>query len=168
MDKLETAINASKLRGSRVAIDGNYRPRGWGNSDVGRNRARTTFERFFRLADIALPTLDDEQALWGDVTAEAVLARLASWGIGEITLKRGADGALLRCDGHTLNVPIEFPVTPVDTTAAGDSFNAAYLAARLRGAKPAAAARSGHLLAGTKIHYRGAIMPREAMPQGLA
>ena len=52
----------------------------------------------------------------------------------------------------------------VDTTAAGDSFAAAYLAARLGGAEPADAARAGHRLAGTVVRYPGAIIPREAMP----
>jgi 2-dehydro-3-deoxygluconokinase len=52
----------------------------------------------------------------------------------------------------------------VDTTAAGDSFAAAYLAARLAQAEPAAAARAGHRLAGAVVRYRGAIIPRAAMP----
>jgi 2-dehydro-3-deoxygluconokinase len=51
----------------------------------------------------------------------------------------------------------------VDTTAAGDSFAAAYLAARLAQAEPAAA-RAGHRLAGAVVRYRGAIIPRAAMP----
>jgi 2-dehydro-3-deoxygluconokinase len=52
----------------------------------------------------------------------------------------------------------------VDTTAAGDSFAAAYLAARLKGADPKAAARAGHKLAGTVVRYPGAIIPPAAMP----
>ncbi len=55
-------------------------------------------------------------------------------------------------------------VSPVDTTAAGDSFAAGYLAARLRGEAPAAAARAGHRLAAVVITHPGAIIPREAMP----
>jgi 2-dehydro-3-deoxygluconokinase len=52
----------------------------------------------------------------------------------------------------------------VDTTAAGDSFGGAYLAARLSGATPEQAAHAGHRLAGTVIRHRGAIIPRDAMP----
>ena len=47
---------------------------------------------------------------------------------------------------------------------AGDSFAAAYLAARLDGADPVAAARAGHRLAGVVVCYPGAIIPRGAMP----
>jgi 2-dehydro-3-deoxygluconokinase len=52
----------------------------------------------------------------------------------------------------------------IDTTAAGDSFGAAYMAARLSGKGPEDAARAGHHLAGTVIRHRGAIIPRSAMP----
>jgi 2-dehydro-3-deoxygluconokinase len=52
----------------------------------------------------------------------------------------------------------------VDTTAAGDSFAAAYLAARLAGAEPTAAARAGHRLAGAVVGHPGAIIPKAAMP----
>ena len=52
----------------------------------------------------------------------------------------------------------------VDTTAAGDSFSAGYLAVRLTGGDAESAAKRGHLTASTVIQYRGAIIPREAMP----
>jgi 2-dehydro-3-deoxygluconokinase len=52
----------------------------------------------------------------------------------------------------------------VDTTAAGDSFGAAYLAARIAGQSGAAAAAAGHRLAGAVISRRGAIIPLDAMP----
>jgi 2-dehydro-3-deoxygluconokinase len=52
----------------------------------------------------------------------------------------------------------------VDTTAAGDSFAAAYIAARRHGLSPVAAARAGHKLAGAVVRYRGAIIPKAAMP----
>jgi len=52
----------------------------------------------------------------------------------------------------------------VDTTAAGDSFAAAYIDARLGGVDPVEAARAGHRLAGVVVCYPGAIIPRLAMP----
>jgi 2-dehydro-3-deoxygluconokinase len=58
--------------------------------------------------------------------------------------------------------PVAAPV--VDTTAAGDSFAAAYIAARLSGAEPTDAARAGHRLAGVVVCHPGAIIPRAAMP----
>jgi 2-dehydro-3-deoxygluconokinase len=50
------------------------------------------------------------------------------------------------------------PDTPVDTTAAGDSFNAGYLAAMLQGAGCADAIRAGHALSRQVIRHRGALV----------
>ena len=156
LDRFAAAIETARLAGVPIAMDGNYRPRGWGGN-IG--RARRVMQRFWRLADIALPTFDDEVALWGDDKPQATIDRLSALGPREIAVKQGAAGALCRLGDHTVMVPIPAPVTPVDTSAAGDSFNAAYFAARLRGAVPQAAALAGHRLAAVVIQHRGAIAP---------
>lgn len=166
LDRLAEALASAREAGAHVALDGNYRPRGWGG-DAG--RARSTMQRFWQLATIALPTFDDEAALWGDEAPEETARRLASQGIAEIAIKRGAEGATLaRPDGTTIEIPVPVRVTPIDTTAAGDSFNAAYLAARLAGRPPDAAALAGHRLAGIVVTHRGAIAPRETTAAVLA
>jgi 2-dehydro-3-deoxygluconokinase len=159
LDAFAEALGAAKSAGATIAMDSNYRPRGWGGDLT---RARATFERFWRLANIALPTFDDEQALWGDATLAATSGRLANLGIGEIVVKNGAADALIRSCGRDDLVPCPIAVTPIDTTAAGDSFNAGYLARRLAGDAPAAAAVLAHRLAGVVIQHRGAIVPKAA------
>lgn len=160
LDRLADALRSARAAGALVAMDGNYRPRGWSGDAA---RARTTMERFWRLASIALPTFDDEAALWGDREVGETLRRLAALGLGEIALKQGALGAALRTgDGVRLDVPVPAPIAPIDTTAAGDSFNAAYLALRLAGRAPLEAALAGHRLAGIVIAHRGAIVPATA------
>lgn len=79
----------------------------------------------------------------------------------EVVVKRGADSCLVSIAGEGLvDVPaVKLPKEKViDTTAAGDSFSAGYLAVRLTGGSAENAAKRGHLTASTVIQYRGAII----------
>lgn len=162
--RLFAALDRAREAGARVVFDSNYRPRGW---PEGAAEARAVFDRMLARTDIALPTLDDERALHGEEDAPTCAQRLRRAGVAEVVVKTGPDGCWIDGSDGALAVPVERRQTPVDTTAAGDSFNAGYLAARLTGASPADAALQGHRLAGTVVMHRGAIIPREAMPAGL-
>ena len=70
-------------------------------------------------------------------------------------------------NGDSVDVPPANIVEPVDTTAAGDSFNAGYLAARIKGTPPREAAAVGHRLAGAVIMAPGAVIPKDAMPNDI-
>jgi 2-dehydro-3-deoxygluconokinase len=150
-------LELARKNGAKIAFDGNFRPRGW-KGDI--TRTRTVFLEALKRVDIAMPTYDDEAVLWGDPSPEATVERMQAFGIAEIVVKNGQNSALVAAGGNREFVPVPEVVVPVDTTAAGDSFNAAYLAARLTGENPAAAATAAHRLAGEKIRHRGAIMPR--------
>ena len=78
----------------------------------------------------------------------------------QTVLKRGADECLIRCVGERFAVPALKVEKVVDTTAAGDSFSAAYLASRLKGEPPQEAALAGHRLASRVIQVPGALIPR--------
>jgi 2-dehydro-3-deoxygluconokinase len=159
LDIFERLLLEARRAGAKIAFDSNYRQRGW-RGDL--DRARRTFMRFLALCDIALPSIDDEQALWGEGDAGAVIARMSGLGIPEIAVKTGADGAYFVENGSVTHVPPPKQLQPVDTTAAGDSFNAAYLVRRARGATVPDAIRAAHALAGIVIRHRGAIAPRSA------
>jgi 2-dehydro-3-deoxygluconokinase len=159
--KLRELLATSRKRGGRVAFDGNYRLRGWAD----RESAQRAFSAILPLVDLALPTLEDEQMLFGDADADGCMARLKAAGIAEIVVKRGALGCLIEADGDGCDLPPPQALQPVDTTAAGDSFNAGYLAARINGASPREAAAVGHRLAGAVIMAPGAVIPRDAMPK---
>jgi 2-dehydro-3-deoxygluconokinase len=159
-ERLLAALGAVRIAGGKVAFDSNFRPAGWPDFAV----AREVFGRFLMHVDVALPTFDDEQKLFGDAEPGDTIARYAAAGIAEIAVKLGPAGCLLRAAGETVTVPVTHPVTAVDTTAAGDAFNAGYLSARFAGRSAEHAARAGHVLAGAVIQHRGAIIPRERMP----
>jgi 2-dehydro-3-deoxygluconokinase len=152
-----TALEMAREKGVRVVFDGNYRPRGW-KGDLGRTRA--VFLEALKRVDIALPTFEDEAALWGDARPEGTVERLQAFGVGEIIVKNGANSALVAADGQREPVPVPEIVEPIDNTAAGDGFNAGYLSARLSGENPLTAATAAHRLAAQVIRHRGAIMPR--------
>ena len=105
-------------------------------------------------------TLDDEVALWGDGDRLAASLDLPC---PEVVVKRGAAGTLVRAGAGVIEVPTERVDQVVDTTAAGDSFAGAYLAARLAGATPEAAAGAGNRLAARVVQHRGAVIASEVM-----
>jgi 2-dehydro-3-deoxygluconokinase len=139
----------------RVAFDGNYRPGLWSGS----NEATHARDAAIAVADIGLPTLEDEQALSGEPDADAAAHSWQSLGCRETVVKLGADGCRLP-EGDILSPPK--PLAAVDTSGAGDAFNAGYLDARLGGASIEEAAKAGHALAGWTIMRPGAIPPRDS------
>ena len=138
-----------RRRGGRVAFDTNYRALLWADVD----EARAVHATAMRIADIGLPTLEDEAALLGTDDVAMVLDRWRAAGVGEIVVKQGADG----CSVDGRRVPPPRLLAPLDTSGAGDAFNAGYLHARLAGQAPFAAAQAGHRLAGWVVLNRGAV-----------
>lgn len=163
-EKLFALLADCRANGGKIIFDNNYRPRLWPS----REEAQAAYRAMLTLTDIAFLTLDDETLLWGDAPVSAVIARTQQAGVSEVVIKRGADACLVAVgDEPLLEVPAVRlpPQAVVDTTAAGDSFSAGYLALRLTGGSAADAAKRGHLTASTVIQHRGAIIPRAAMPE---
>jgi 2-dehydro-3-deoxygluconokinase len=156
--RLIAALGRARQRGARVAFDTNFRTRGWPDLDI----ARAAYCDAFEAADIVLASTEDLLPLFAGESNKGMMARISS---PEVVLKLSEPASMLRFNGVVHEVRAEPVTTPVvDTTAAGDSFAAAYIAARLTGAEPLEAARAGHRLGGVVVCYPGAIIPRLAMP----
>lgn len=154
--RLVKTLSEARQRNARIVFDNNYRPRLWASVE----EARAAYRSVLPYVDLALLTVDDEQALFGFADGEEVFAAYAQFGTPEVVLKRGAEACLIRCAGEAFEVPALKVEKVVDTTAAGDSFSAAYLARRLLGGSPAEAAQAGHELASRVIQVPGALIPK--------
>jgi len=151
-----------RAAGGWVALDNNYRPALW---DVA--TARAWMQRAAQVCTHALFSFDDGVLLHGDRSPAEALARIAALGVPEVVLKLGADGCLIGGAAQHSAQPVHVPalaVRAVDTTAAGDSFNAGYLAQRLRGASSVKAAEFGCAVAAAVVTHPGAIIPAAALP----
>lgn len=157
--RFTTVLGTARNRGALVAFDGNFRASGWPSSAA----AREAITGVLPHVDIALPTLADEQRVFGDPDAKACVRRLRRAGVAEIAVKLGADGCLIADGPDEIGVPAVPDITVVDTTAAGDAFNGAYLAARLAGAPPLDAAAGGNALAAEVITHPGALLPADRL-----
>lgn len=159
-ESLWNILEKAKQAGAQIIFDTNYRAALWPNSEA----AKIAIERTLKYIDIALPTFIDDQLVFGDSTPETCAQRLLKNGITEVVVKCGAEPALVATISRQQRVPACLINNVVDTTGAGDSFNAAYLAARLLGFEPIKATIWGHELAATVIAQPGAIIPLTTMP----
>jgi 2-dehydro-3-deoxygluconokinase len=157
-EELFRALDKARTAGVRIAFDTNFRPRGWPDREVARQAYREILDR----SDIALASTEDLDLLFGAGGTQAFLNGKRP---GELVLKLARPACRVLADGTDQVIEAEPVENVVDTTAAGDSFAAAYLAARLSGADPVDAAHAGHRLAGAVVGHRGAIIPRTAMPE---
>jgi len=148
-----------RKRGGMVAFDSNFRPQRWPDLDY----AKDLFKRIYACVDLALPTLEDDLHLFSLETTGELTNLLRRLGVNEIIVKQGAAGCLVEAGGDSQLVLCPSVDNVVDTTGAGDSFNAGYLSARLSGKNQLEAAQRGHHYAGQVIQKRGAIVPIEAI-----
>ncbi len=143
-----------------VCFDSNYRPALWENEQLAKQRIADAW----KVTDIALPSIDDEQSIFGDSDESDLLKRFKNYGVNQGALKRGELGpiTLSNKESDTPAQDIQFSTleTVVDTTAAGDSFNAGYLSAVFSGRSQQEALLAGHECSLRVIANAGAIIPR--------
>lgn len=155
---LMAALAVARQKGTRVIFDSNLRPRLW--PDIATMCRQ--IEAAAAQADLMLPSFDDEREFFGDTDPQATIARYLAAGSRQVIVKAGgADVHFAGVEGQGIVTDLPREV-PVDTTSAGDSFNAGYLAARLGGADVETSIRAAHDLSRKVIGYRGALV-REAV-----
>ncbi len=152
---LMTALQKARQRGAMVVFDPNLRPRLWPDAQT----MCAQIERAAAQSDLILPSFDDEATYFGDADPQATIARYHRLGAAQVVVKNGGGPMYYSGPSGTGALTDLVPERPVDTTSAGDSFNAGYLAAMLQGADSEAAIRAGHALSRHVIRHRGALVP---------
>jgi 2-dehydro-3-deoxygluconokinase len=160
--RLVDLMETCRSGGGLVAYDTNHRARLWDDPVD----AVLWNSRAIAASNLVLPSVEDLQRLFGEeFTGDRWLERLSHLGAKEAILKTGGNEVWILDDGATSRLPLAKLRSVVDTTGAGDSFNAGYIAARLGGADPRMSVLEGHGLASMVVMNRGAIIPADAMVQ---
>jgi 2-dehydro-3-deoxygluconokinase len=152
--RLLEALAEARAKGTLLAFDPNLRPRLWPDSDTMR---RVVMQAAAGM-DIVLPSFDEEALHFGDANPDATAERYQTSGARMVVVKDGAREVVLRKDGQTLRHQPDAATIVVDTTAAGDSFNAGFLAAHLNGRPLQEALAKAATLARRVIGARGALV----------
>lgn len=148
------ALQSARQAGALIVFDPNLRLRLWPDTAT----MCACVMQAGSLSDIVLPSHDDEAVAFGDTSVEATARRYAQAGADLVVVKNGG-GEMLTLSGGSVARHAPEPVTQVvDSTAAGDSFNAGFLAAHLDGRPLAEAVRAGARTAAQVIARRGALV----------
>ncbi len=152
-------LKALREQGCTIVFDPNYRASLWPNIDTAVENIAFAYQH----SDIALPGLDEQNILFGDHNIETAIQRLTDWGVNEIVIKNGDEGCsvYLASDDLTAkpsNIPAYKVNNVVDTTSAGDSFNAAYLSQRIAGESISVSADFAAKIAAYVVQHQGAII----------
>lgn len=140
---------------TRLVFDTNYRARLWESPEQFRER----MEEVLPYADIILPTASDLHAAYPGAGIGELCERFLGMGAEIVAVKKGEQGCALAVAGELLEIPPAQPARVVDTTGAGDAFNAGFLAGLIRKLPPYECCRLGHRVAARAIGVRGAIDP---------
>ncbi|HDR1804868.1 TPA: sugar kinase [Pasteurella multocida] len=158
-ESLLTQLQLLAIKGVKIVFDSNYRQSLWCST----LEAQHCYEQLLPYLHLIIVTAEDEYALWRDRHLVDIKRRLQPFRIPHVVIKVGKDGAhYVSSDGHHIHIPAQPIEKVIDTTSAGDAFNAGFLAGYLKGKSIQQCCQQGNLLAGIVIQHKGAIISSEA------
>lgn len=159
-ERLLTRLANLAQTGVSIAFDCNHRPILW-QSEA---EAKAVWERVFSFAKWIFLTREELLVLKSSNDRKIDFSIFDSWPAIEVVIKDGAAPCVIRSDNGIIQVPAEKVAQIVDTTAAGDSFSAGYLLARILGKTIQNSAKIAHALAAVVISHPGAVIPDSFIP----
>lgn len=156
------ALRNARAAGKTIAFDPNLRPRLWASGE----KMTTEIMRGAAVSDLVLPSFEDEADWFNDADPKATAQRYLDAGAATVLVKNGAHAVLFADDGRFGEVPVDAADSVVDTTAAGDSFNAGFFAGHATGQPLENNIRFACTLSRNVIGQRGALV--EINPASIA
>ena len=151
---LFSCLKSARRAGKKIAFDPNLRPKLWNNKkemcDVIMSGAN--------LSDIILPSFEDEATWFSDADPMSTLARYQNVGAETVVVKNAGDPVSFWSQHGTGTYLVESVEKIIDSTAAGDSFNAEILVGLLREIPLADAINNGANLAKKVLMGQGALV----------
>ena len=161
LDKLRadipTIFQKAQAEGLTTSLDTNYDPSEKWNDGLSHTLAHT---------DIFLPNQTELQAITKENNLKTALNRLAQT-VPLIATKLGADGAIAQCGANVIQAP-PLPVNVIDTTGAGDSFDAGFIYGYLAGWSLPRILRFGCICGALSTQAAGGITAQPTLTEALA
>lgn len=162
-EQLIAKLATYQRQGATIIFDSNYRPTLWKSV----SETRACYQQLYAITDLALVTLEDEIAVWGDEGLLQACNRLHASKVKQVIIKVGAEGCYVQDFADATDQLTHYPApniaNVVDTTAAGDAFNAGFIAGLITKKPLNTAIEMGQQLAGRVIQFKGAIIQRADM-----
>jgi 2-dehydro-3-deoxygluconokinase len=150
--------------GTQIVFDSNFRSRLWQSHDD----AKQQFAQAFTFSNIVFAGVEDFFLLYTLDKFSSIDNFFNDYSIDELIIKNGADGVFYRSATEQFIVGINPVDNVIDTTSAGDSFNSAFINAKMKQSSAVEAVKEGCRLSACIIQHKGAIIDNQIFNDFLA
>jgi 2-dehydro-3-deoxygluconokinase len=153
-ENLFSCLKSARRAGKKIAFDPNLRPKLWND----KKEMCDVIMAGANLSDIILPSFEDEATWFSDADPLSTLARYQNVGAETVVVKNAGDPVSFWSQHGTGTYLVESVEKIIDSTAAGDSFNAEILVGLLREIPLADAINNAANLAKKVLMGQGALV----------
>ncbi|MDH5441819.1 MAG: sugar kinase [Candidatus Bathyarchaeota archaeon] len=148
-----SAVRHARKSGVKISFDPTLRSDVW-NSE---NTLRRTYSKMLKLSDIATFSREEAEFILETSDPRKAAEKALRYGVEIVGIKLGSEGAYVKTkEGIDVSAPA-FKVKAVDTTGAGDGWNAALIVGLCRGWKPERCVKIANAVGALVVTKHGAI-----------